>query len=579
MRCGFCFATFEDIPRRGQLNGAESRELLNLLCQAGFQKINFAGGEPTLLAWLSDLIRETKSNGLTTSIVTNGSRITPEWLDDLAGSLDIIALSIDSVESDTQRKIGRVVNGKDPIDAPRYRKLGEMIRERGIRLKVNTVVNRANHTEDFRSFILEMKPERWKIFQALPVTGQNDARIDEFTITGHKFEQYVQRNCSVESEGIRVVPEDNELMTGSYVMVDPLGRFFDDVSGAHKYSEPILDAGVAAALEQVEVDAGRFELRGGVYRGEDNVKDNGAEPWIIRQLGGIPAQADVALILRHAAREEIPAGSFGVDVPLTACGVASAERLGAMLPASRPHIRATSSPVPRCVSTAKAILRGRDRPEEVALDRRLGEPGPFVVDEEISGALFVRIGILEIVRHQLTHTTPPAGMRATSEGVDLLLGLAADGLGSGGRLDIYVTHDAILAVLVAHLYRLPVDDISWPGYLDGLLLWRHRDRLNFTWRGLEQRVLTHSAVSAIASMDDTLGDVSEHTSSLLHAECLPVALFSGTVAHVLDWDFTSDSIAAHSGKVVDRVLLTGAHEEFLPSRPSQRELESPASSP
>ena len=212
-----------------------------------------------------------------------------------------------------------------------------------------------------------------------------------------------------------------------------------------------------------------------------------AMSWIMEQVSSIPAQADAAVFLRHAERENIPPGTFGVDVPLTACGVASAERLGAMLSATRPHIRSTASPVPRCASTAKAILRGGDWPDEVALDWRLGEPGPFVVDEEISGALFLRIGILEIVRHQLTHVRPPAGMRPTPEGVDLLLGLAADDLRSDGRLNIYVTHDAILAVLVAHLYRLSVDDISWPGYLDGLLLWRCRDRLNFIWRGLDKR--------------------------------------------------------------------------------------------
>ena len=186
-----------------------------------------------------------------------------------------------------------------------------------------------------------------------------------------------------------------------------------------------------------------------------------AASWIIEQFSSIPAQTDVAVILRHAEREDIPPGTFGVDVPLTACGVSSAERLGAMLSATRPKIRATASPVPRCASTASAILRGGDWPEEVALDSRLGEPGPFVVEEEISGALFLQIGILEIVRRQLTRT-------------------------ERGRLNIYVTHDAILAVLVAHLYRLPVDDISWPSYLDGLLLWRCRDRLHFIWRGLEQ---------------------------------------------------------------------------------------------
>ena len=208
--------------------------------------------------------------------------------------------------------------------------------------------------------------------------------------------------------------------------------------------------------------------------------------WITEQLSSIPSQADVSLILRHAEREDIPPGTFGVDVPLTASGVTSAERLGTMLSATRSQVRATTSPVPRCESTARAILRGGDWPEEVVQDWRLGEPGPFVVDEEISGALFLQIGILEIVRHQLTHVEPPVGMRATSEGVDILLELAANDLRSGGRLNIYVTHDAILAVLVAHLYRLPVDDISWPGYLDGLLLWRCRDRLYFIWRGLEQ---------------------------------------------------------------------------------------------
>ena len=49
-----------------------------------------------------------------------------------------------------------------------------------------------------------------------------------------------------------------------------------------------------------------------------------------------------------------------------------------------------------------------------------------------------------------------------------------------------MTHDAILAVLVAYLYRLRIDEINWPGYLDGLLLWRSGDRVNFIWRGLEQ---------------------------------------------------------------------------------------------
>ena len=212
----------------------------------------------------------------------------------------------------------------------------------------------------------------------------------------------------------------------------------------------------------------------------------GREAWVTQQLGGIPPETDAALVMRHAEREDIPPGTFGSEVPLTEHGVASAERLGAMLSGMRPQIRATTSPVPRCDSTARAILRSGGLPEEIAPDWRLGAPGPFVVDEEASGALFLEIGVLEMVRRQLVCPEPQAGMRPTPEGMCLLLGLTADDLQCRGRLNIYVTHDSILAALVAYLYGLSVDDISWPGYLDALFLWRRGERLHYVWKGLEQ---------------------------------------------------------------------------------------------
>ena len=268
MSCGFCFATFQDIPGLSRSNREDDAfATVDALCMAGFRKINFAGGEPTLLPWLPQLIQRAHSQGVTTSIVTNGSRISGDWLDSLDGSLDIAALSIDSVAVETQRKIGRVEKGrgKEPLSEAHYLDLGEMIRAHGIRLKVNTVVNRYNCAEDLRPFILAIRPERWKIFQALPVEGQNDARIAEMTVTHDEFRWYVKRNRTVEDSGIRVVPENNELMTGSYVMVDPLGRFFDNTKGRHTYSRPIFKVGVAEALNDVVVHVGRFQERGGLY--------------------------------------------------------------------------------------------------------------------------------------------------------------------------------------------------------------------------------------------------------------------------------------------------------------------------
>ncbi len=271
MSCGFCFATFTDLPplkSDRNLSKDDAIRLVDSLCEYGFHKVNFAGGEPTLCPWLPDLIRRAKSYGVLTSVVTNGSRITDDQRDWLAGCqdhLDIIALSIDSVNAGAQRKIGRFVKGKSPMTATDYRRIADKIKRLGIRLKVNTVVNSANHGEDLRGFILSLAPERWKIFQALPVQEQNDARISDFTVTNEQFDEYVDRNDAVARRGIRVVREDNRLMTGSYIMVDPLGRFFDNTKGRHTYSKPILAVGVAEALQNVTIYPERFDERGGRY--------------------------------------------------------------------------------------------------------------------------------------------------------------------------------------------------------------------------------------------------------------------------------------------------------------------------
>ena len=152
-----------------------------------------------------------------------------------------------------------------PLSECGYLSIIGMLKERGIRLKINTVVTRVNCDEDLTEFITMARPERWKLLQVLPVGGQNDGPVDGLTITPERFGQYVARNRRVERMGITVVPESNDLMTGSYVMVDPAGRFFDNVSGIHRYSPPILEIGVDAALREVSIDPDKFQLRDGLY--------------------------------------------------------------------------------------------------------------------------------------------------------------------------------------------------------------------------------------------------------------------------------------------------------------------------
>ncbi len=92
-RCRFCFATFRDVE--GELAVDEALRVVDALRDAGAEKLNFAGGEPTLHRHLGRLVAHAKQGGLVTSVVTNGFRL-DRLLDRHAGELDWVGLSVDS---------------------------------------------------------------------------------------------------------------------------------------------------------------------------------------------------------------------------------------------------------------------------------------------------------------------------------------------------------------------------------------------------------------------------------------------------------------------------------------------------
>lgn len=268
MRCGFCFATFQDIPvqtlPKGHLDREDCLTVVELLARAGFEKINFAGGEPILCPWLPELIRCAGDLGLTTSVVTNGSPVTPAWLKSVEGCLDWAALSVDSVDPGTLLRTGRTTSS-GPLSDRDYLIIVDSLRSAGVRLKVNTVVTRFNLHEDLTDFIIEATPERWKLLQVLPVEGQNDSAVGDYLVSEGEFARFVRGSRRVEAYGVTVVPENNDRMRGSYAMVDPAGRFFDNVAGGHTYGRSIIEVGVDEALTDVSIDSGKFLLRNGLY--------------------------------------------------------------------------------------------------------------------------------------------------------------------------------------------------------------------------------------------------------------------------------------------------------------------------
>jgi radical S-adenosyl methionine domain-containing protein 2 len=129
---------------------------------------------------------------------------------------------------------------------------------------VNTVVTRHNSGERLIGVITRIGPERWKVMRALRIEGENDRDFGDLEATDRQFARFLAVNREVPAGTVRV-PENNEDMIASYVMVDPAGRFVDNAAGRYRVSAPILRAGVEAAYRQVTHDPDTFKRRGGRY--------------------------------------------------------------------------------------------------------------------------------------------------------------------------------------------------------------------------------------------------------------------------------------------------------------------------
>jgi len=305
MRCRYCYARFEQQRKAPLLPTAEVLTIMRQLVENGVRRVTFAGGEPTLHKDLQVLLKQAEQLGLVTSIVTNGFLIDEAWLAKHGPFLRWLTLSIDSIDAETTRGLGRHA-GPDGYRHPDHvLAVAELIHRwnaarppsRRIRLKLNITVTSRNAHEDPGEFIREMRPEKVKLLQMLPVEGENDDARD-LACSTEAFANYVARVGVI--DGVQIAREDNVAMDGSYAMVDPCGQFFQRVDGRYVRSKPIQEVGVMQAWEQVGgYDPDRFLDRGGAY--EPGAVANGNLPYLIA-IEGLDGTGKSTTVQALAAR-------------------------------------------------------------------------------------------------------------------------------------------------------------------------------------------------------------------------------------------------------------------------------------
>lgn len=259
LHCKYCFGQFPEIARPPPKT--DWRRVIAAIHAAGVRRVNFSGGEPTLVPELVELLRLARSLGLSTSIVTNGKKLT----DQVIALCDAVALSVDSDSEDINSALGRTTRDSSGSYLQVIRLLANRVHAAGKVLKVNTVITRFNVHQDLRSLYRSLRPAKVKLLQFRKVVGENEARAAELEVTREEFEAFVERQQSLRDEGIWVQEESEAMIAATYVMVNPEGRLFQHCAdNRHRLSRSVAEVGLLEAMRDVDgYDRAEFEKRGG----------------------------------------------------------------------------------------------------------------------------------------------------------------------------------------------------------------------------------------------------------------------------------------------------------------------------
>ena len=209
-------------------------------------------------------------------------------------------------------------------------------------------------------------------------------------------------------------------------------------------------------------------------------------PRLLEAINLLPGDKPVHLLTRHSVRELAKNGFADYRLPLTPEGVDMARDWGSKL--NRPVDAFYSSPVGRCVNTAKAMAEGAKKAgllkalPDITTDTTLVEPGCYVVDINEIGPTFLKMGAFRFLNQHLQE--PFDGMLSPAEGRAKLAAYLREREPQAGHLNVHVTHDTILAVLVAELHgRRKIIEDDWPWMMEGLWVWFTDSRMHWIWRG------------------------------------------------------------------------------------------------
>lgn len=218
--CKFCYR----IMTNSENDLERNKKILELLSLLSVNKISWTGGEPLLYPNLIELLKMSKSYGIVNNLITNGKLLSKEKITELEPYLDYITLSYDSIDSITNKIIGRgAEHGAHVLETLDYIHDNKT----DVKIKINTLVSKYNK-EDVTSIgkiLLKYNIERWRLFKFIPLRNNAIRNSENFKISNEEFKHVVTNVKKLYGEHIQISERNEEKIESYYLLINSVGDF------------------------------------------------------------------------------------------------------------------------------------------------------------------------------------------------------------------------------------------------------------------------------------------------------------------------------------------------------------------
>jgi radical S-adenosyl methionine domain-containing protein 2 len=216
-------------------------------------RINLAGGEPLVVKTIQEIIDKIFSKKIEVSLITNGSLLTEKFVKENFGKISIIGISIDSLNNNTNKIIGRYDKSGKVLLYEELVSICKYIKFMKIKLKINICISQVNINENFYDFLAEVRPNRLKLLQMTIDEGVNDSSVSNI-VTEQEFSNF----CKNYNEFNPII-ETSKRIKKAYFIIDSMGYIGTSNSHNNKYN--LLDIELTDIINDIEINKDSYNNR------------------------------------------------------------------------------------------------------------------------------------------------------------------------------------------------------------------------------------------------------------------------------------------------------------------------------